>query len=146
MDFESIQILLSPLSDLRYRLPTYNNIIEGLKYLANAASPGDVVFIYYLGVALYVSTAFDFLKGRGGKDGVLLPADINCGREYLRDIKLDVMLRDIVEKGLVVTLIIDGPSLFPSPTYISSRKVTGKKRPLRQASSELFGRTGKLLP
>lgn len=88
--------------------PTYENMVASFKKLTAAAQSGDQVYIHYSGHGGRAPTAFADLKGAGELDEALVPTDIgNSEARYLRDIELAYLLQAMVEKGLVVTLVLD---------------------------------------
>lgn len=93
-------------------LPTYKNIIHELVCLTQSAAAGDLVYIHYSGHSTAQPTAFPALKGPDGVDGTLVPMDVHCGGQYLRDLELAYHLNNMVEKGLLVTVVLDCSSPF----------------------------------
>lgn len=88
--------------------PTYENMIDKFKGITRQANPGDQVYIHYSGHGGRAISAFPNLKGTDGFDESLVPADIGKpdGR-YLRDVEIAYLLQTMVEKGLVVTVVLD---------------------------------------
>ncbi|MCM3872313.1 MAG: tetratricopeptide repeat protein [Pyrinomonadaceae bacterium] len=88
--------------------PTYENMVAAFKKLTDVAQPGDQVYIHYSGPGRRASTMFPEIKGRDGLDNSLVPADIGKlpGR-YLRDVELLFLIKRMVAKGLIVTLVLD---------------------------------------
>jgi hypothetical protein len=90
--------------------PTYKNIVDGFKRVTDAAQPGDQVFIHYSGHGGRASTTEPFkpIKGEKGLDEVLVPMDLgNSEGNYLRDTELNCLLKAMVDKGLLVTIVLD---------------------------------------
>ena len=90
--------------------PTYENIVNAFRGLAKTAQPGDRVFIHYSGPGSRARTtkAFRSVKGRDGLDEVLVPMDLGHSEgRYLRDTELHYLLRLMVDRGLIVTLVLD---------------------------------------
>ncbi|KAK3395215.1 hypothetical protein B0H63DRAFT_462827 [Podospora didyma] len=104
--------------------PTYSNIIQALKDVTSAAAPGDAVYIHYSGIGSHEPTAFPTPKGVGGLDGVLVPTDIRRSGQYLRDFELEYLLRKMVDKGLVVTLVLDCQSVLPKTAFVGRQDVS----------------------
>jgi len=66
------------------------------------------VYIHYSGHGGRATTAFESLKGDNGLDEALVPTDIgNSEARYLRDIELAHLLKTMVDKGLIVTVVLD---------------------------------------
>jgi len=87
--------------------PTYENIINSFKHLTATAEPGDQVFIHYSGHGNRALTTKDF-KDLKKLDEVLVPMDIgNSERRYIRDTELHFLLRAMVDRQLIVTLVLD---------------------------------------
>lgn len=90
--------------------PTYENIVNAFRKLGETARPGDQVFIHYSGHGGRASTtkAFRAVKGRDGLDEVLVPMDLgNSEGRYLRDTELHYLVQAMVDRGLIVTLVLD---------------------------------------
>lgn len=92
----------------RAEWPTYENMVAKFKELINRAKKGDQVYIHYSGHGGRALTAYKELKGENGLDETLVPTDIgNSEARYLRDVELAYLLQSMVEKGLIVTIILD---------------------------------------
>jgi hypothetical protein len=90
------------------QLPTYENMVAQFKELTQTAQPGDLVYIHYSGHGGRAKTIYPDLKGKDDVDEVLVPTDIgNSTAHYLRDLELAKIVHDMVDKGLVVTLVLD---------------------------------------
>jgi Caspase domain len=88
--------------------PTYENIVDAFKKITDSAKAGDQVYIHYSGHGGRANTNYRELKGEQGLDETLVPLDIgNSEARYLRDIELAHILKTMVDKGLVVTIILD---------------------------------------
>lgn len=90
--------------------PTYANIVAAFRRLRDAASPGDQVYIHYSGHGGRAATLPAHRRLIPGKlvDEVLVPTDIGESEaQYLRDIELAFLLRELVRKELLVTLVLD---------------------------------------
>lgn len=117
--------------------PTKQNIVAAFKLLTDVCEAGDQVYIHYSGHGGRVRTPPKFLAAKGGDgyDEVLVPADIcNSEDRYLRDLEMAHLLREMVEKGLVVTLVLDschsggatrsqGPSQGADPRGVGVRSI-----------------------
>ncbi|KAL8312992.1 hypothetical protein RB593_001622 [Gaeumannomyces tritici] len=88
--------------------PTYENIVRVLADVPNYAKENDLVYIHYSGHGGQASTVFAKLKKNNDDiDHSLLPPDIALVRKYLRDVELGALLQDIVEVGVVLTVVLD---------------------------------------
>lgn len=90
------------------QLPTYKNMVVKFKELTDKAQKGDFVYIHYSGHGGRAKTHFPKLKGNTGKDETLVPTDIGTSEaRYLRDVELAYIFKRMVDKGLVVTVVLD---------------------------------------
>jgi hypothetical protein len=88
--------------------PTYENMVAAFKKLTDMAKPGDQVYIHYSGHGGRTNTLSPKLKRVDGLDETLVPTDIgNSEARYLRDIEIAHILKEMVKKGLIVTIILD---------------------------------------
>jgi hypothetical protein len=88
--------------------PTYENMVAKFKEITEKAQPQDRVYIHYSGHGVRAATIHPNLKGEDGVDESLVPTDIgNSEARYLRDLELAQLLQDMVDKGLVVTVVLD---------------------------------------
>lgn len=88
--------------------PTYENMVAAFKKIANLAQAGDQVYIHYSGHGGRAKTIFPKLKGERGLDEALVPTDIgNPKTRYLRDVEMAHILQTMVDKGLMVTIVLD---------------------------------------
>jgi hypothetical protein len=95
-------------TELPEQWPTYENIIRVFKEVARTASPGDQVYIHYSGHGGRARTIFPELKGEGGRDESLVPTNISQpDARYVRDVELAHLLKTMVDKRLVVTVVLD---------------------------------------
>jgi hypothetical protein len=87
--------------------PTYDNMVKAFEHVTKSANSGDQVCIYYSGHGGRAKTIFE-IKGKDGIDEGLVPTDIgNPKSNYLRDIEIAHLLKNMVDKGLVVTMFLD---------------------------------------
>lgn len=94
----------------RSQWPTYENIVNAFKHLAGVAQPGDQVFIHYSGHGGRALTTDEFkdIKGESGLDEVVVPMDLgNSEGRYLRDTELHLLLQNLVDKKLFVSVVLD---------------------------------------
>lgn len=90
------------------QLPTYENIVAKFHELTEFAQPQDQVYIHYSGHGGRAATIYPELKGKFGVDESLVPINIgNPQTRYLRDLELAKILQNMVDKGLVVTVVLD---------------------------------------
>jgi hypothetical protein len=97
-------------SETHEQWPTRRNIVLAFQKLTSIAKPGDQIYIHYSGHGGRVRTPVRFraLKGSSGVDEVLIPMDIGDSEEhYLRDFEIAFLLREMVEKQLLVTMVMD---------------------------------------
>lgn len=109
--------------------PTYERIVHELRKVSedvinergSSAKKGDLVYIHFSGHGARATTVFeDLRKGDGGaragkavsntvdnEDHALVPSDVLYGGHYLRDLEIAVLLQDMVEAGLIVTVVLD---------------------------------------
>lgn len=88
--------------------PTRKNMVAKFKQLGAMAHPGDQVYIHYSGHGGRATTGFKELKGPDGWDEALVPMDIgNSEANYLRDVEMAFLLKTLVDKGLIVTVVLD---------------------------------------
>jgi Caspase domain len=90
------------------QLPTYENIVAKFQQLTEIAQKDDQVYIHYSGHGGRAKTIYPELKGAGQPDEALVPMDIaNSNSRYLRDVELAALLKKMVDKELVVTVVLD---------------------------------------
>lgn len=99
------------------KTPTYNNILSALEYVSNNARPGDAVYIHYSGHGHQAPTAFPSLKGEYTFDCALVPTDTFTGGQYLRDLEIEYLVKEMVKGELLVTLVLDCSYLPIHKTY-----------------------------
>ena len=88
--------------------PSYKNMVAKFKQITEMAEPNDRVYIHYSGHGGRTTTNYQDLKGDDGIDETLVPNDLGTPEgQYLRDLELAQLLQDMVEKGLVVTVVLD---------------------------------------
>jgi hypothetical protein len=89
------------------RLATYANIVAKFKQLTEMAPAGAQVYIHYSGHGGRAKTEYPKIKGgENAIDEGLVPADIGQS-QYLRDIELGKLLKEMVKKGLTTTVVLD---------------------------------------
>lgn len=89
------------------RWPTYANMVSAFKQVTALAQPGDRVYVHYAGHGGRTVTAYPALKSDGLDEG-LVPTDIgDAHARYLRDVEIHYLLQEMVNKGLVLTVVLD---------------------------------------
>jgi hypothetical protein len=90
------------------QLPTYENIVAKFHAITEIAEKDDQVYIHYSGHGGRAKTIYPELKGEGQLDEALVPMDIvKTNERYLRDVEIAKLLKNMVNKGLVVTVVFD---------------------------------------
>jgi hypothetical protein len=90
------------------QLPTYENIVAKFHTITEIAQKDDQVYIHYSGHGGRAKTIYPELKGAGQSDEALVPMDIvKTNERYLRDVEIATLLKKMVNKGLVVTVVFD---------------------------------------
>ncbi|MBD2603675.1 caspase family protein [Scytonema hofmannii FACHB-248] len=90
------------------QLPTYENIVAKFQAITEIAQKDDQVYIHYSGHGGRAKTIYPELKGAGQPDEALVPMDIvKTNERYLRDVEIATLLKNMVNKGLVVTVVFD---------------------------------------
>lgn len=87
--------------------PTYENIIKSFQNLTETAQDQDLIYIHYSGHGGRVKTIFPELKGEEQFDEGLVPMDVGNNNYYLRDVEIATLLKNMTEKGLIVTVVFD---------------------------------------
>ncbi|KAF2804947.1 uncharacterized protein BDZ99DRAFT_491010 [Mytilinidion resinicola] len=99
---------LSPLAESPELWPTYDNVTSSVKKITSSAKPGDFVYIHYSGHGTTIkASGGSSIKSPGDLALVLLEVTDRTNMRYLRGLELAYLLRDMVEKGLTVTLVLD---------------------------------------
>ncbi|KAE8444535.1 hypothetical protein EG329_014459 [Mollisiaceae sp. DMI_Dod_QoI] len=89
-------------------LPTYINVVSGLKKITSESSRGDFVYVHFSGHGTAVEPSGQFSNGSTGELAlVLLEGTNGTNIRYLRGEDLAGLLQDMVEKELVVTVVLD---------------------------------------
>lgn len=91
------------------RWPTYENVTSGIKTITVDAERGDLVYLHYSGHGAQMkATASGYSnKNTGDLALVLFNDDDVLGRRYLRGLELAYLIHRMVEKGLLVTIVLD---------------------------------------
>ncbi|KAK3391099.1 caspase domain-containing protein [Podospora didyma] len=96
-------------SDDPSRRPTYRNITNALENVTTAAKPGDLVYIHFSGHGTRCEPYAEFSSQSTGDLALVLLADEkrNGSNIFLRGPRLALALNAMVEKGLIVTVVLD---------------------------------------
>lgn len=86
--------------------PTYANMVAAFKRVADMTQPGDQVYVHYSGHGGRQETAYPVLKGNTAYDEGLVPMDIGDS-QYLLDVELAYIFKGMVDKGLLLTVVLD---------------------------------------
>lgn len=84
--------------------PTYKNVTAALRRIADTAIPGDCVYLHFSG---HGTRTLNDGRGNAGGDLALVLYDSVYGTRYLRGVELGFFLRKLVDKGLLVTVVLD---------------------------------------
>src|SRR5918996_141487 len=88
--------------------PTYAAMVAKFRELTAGAEPGDQVYIHYSGHGGRTPTMFEAEKGPREYDESLVPCTISDPDErYLRDVEVAMLVEEMIDKGLFVTLVLD---------------------------------------
>ncbi len=94
--------------ELPEKLPTRQNMIDSFRKLGEMAAEKAQVYIHYSGHGGRAKTVFPSIKGEGEIDEGLVPTDIGTSEgQYLRDLDLAALLKELVDKKLTVTVVLD---------------------------------------
>jgi hypothetical protein len=90
------------------KLPTRKNIVDSFRKLGEIAAEGAQIYIHCSGHGGRAKTVFPDIKGAGEIDEGLVPTDIGTSEgQYVRDLELAQLLKELVDKKLTVTLVLD---------------------------------------
>lgn len=94
--------------ELPEKLPTRPNMIDAFRKLGEMATEKAQVYIHYSGHGGRAKTVFPSIKGEDEIDEGLVPTDIGTSEgQYLRDLDLAILLKELVDKKLTVTVVLD---------------------------------------
>ena len=110
-------------------LPTYANIIKAFNEITEQAKAEDLVYIHYSGHGGRAKSIYPQNIKPNRIDEALVPTDIGSIEEgqYIRDLELAILLKRMVDKGLVVSVILDSCHSGGS-TRGGKAKIRGLKR------------------
>ncbi len=139
----------------REQWPAYENMVAAFHKVAQLAQAGDQVYIHYSGHGGRTQpTLLPEQKGVNGFDEALVPTDIgNSTTRYLRDVEMAHLLRTMVDKGLIVTIVLDSCHSGSATRGASGDTVRGlstidtTSRPMESlvASRDMLAETWRLL-
>jgi hypothetical protein len=114
--------------------PSAANLRRELERLQKLAKPGVQLLLHYSGHGARSPTQLPEVKGPGAHDECLVPYDArNPETPLVRDYELSYLLRDLVERGAFVTLILDcchsGGALRSGALARGLRHVDRERRP-----------------
>ena len=151
---------------------TRDNIIDGIKHLADVAQPGKQIYIHYSGHGMRNDTTILPGVESDGRDEAIAPADSgdrSPAGYYILDKELGWLIRQITDKGAFITVVLDcchsasgtraisGPGSSPEPK-VRRGWMGSDPRPrtdanlvapidqLRAVVTAAAGTTGSLLP
>ncbi|KAI0595952.1 caspase domain-containing protein [Biscogniauxia sp. FL1348] len=87
--------------------PTYDNVTCSLKAVTQKASEGDLVYIHFSGHGTQSEEKHPELPRPGVGRLSLVLFDSLTGYRYFHSVTLTLLLKDMVAKGLLVTVILD---------------------------------------
>lgn len=91
--------------------PTWDNFTGKIKDITQKASAGDIVWIHYSGHGTLQTTKtseFTYQEGSGIDAALVLwEPNSSYGVRYLRGIELAILLDDMANKGLKLTVVLD---------------------------------------
>lgn len=88
--------------------PTYHNVTDALDKVATRANPGAAVYIHYSGHGTReLHSSYDEFSNESTGDLALVLLDGQGGTRCLYGSRLAISLKTMVERGLIVTLVLD---------------------------------------
>ncbi len=88
--------------------PTYGNVTSSLKEMWSRAKAGNFVYIHYSGHGTTIRSSNEFSNGATGDLAlVLLEGVAGTILRYLEGFELANLLRAMVDKGVIVTVVLD---------------------------------------
>ena len=88
--------------------PTYDRIVGVFEELTPTLQAGDQVYVHYSGHGARLTSVFPEIKGAKARDEALIPFDIcDPASRYLRDVELAEIFGRLVDKGAVLTVVLD---------------------------------------
>ncbi|KAI1120331.1 hypothetical protein F5Y10DRAFT_258642 [Nemania abortiva] len=88
-------------------LPTYRNILSSLERIASEATAGSFVYIHFTGHGTTTEPSSQFTRDTTGELALVVLAGDGSEIQYLRSSELANQMRNLVEKGLKVTVVLD---------------------------------------
>ncbi|KAI1204902.1 putative caspase [Annulohypoxylon truncatum] len=87
--------------------PTLTNVISALESATSKANCGDFIYIHYSGHGTRLEPIFDFSNSSTGDLALVLLKKDGSAEEFLKGPRLAGLLKAMVDKQLVVTLVLD---------------------------------------
>lgn len=88
-------------------LPTFEKITSSFSRIVAEATDGDSVYIHFSGHGTRTEPTSEYSHKGTGDLALVLVCDDEPGTRYLRGLKLAHHLKEMAEKGLPVTLVLD---------------------------------------
>ncbi|KAH6652851.1 putative caspase [Truncatella angustata] len=98
--------IATPLEDPD-RWPTLRNVASGFGRTTSRANKGDFVYVHYSGHGTRLAPCFDFSNSSTGDLALVLLKAENSPEVFLRGPRLAGLLKAMVDKGLIVTVVLD---------------------------------------
>ncbi|KAL4906195.1 caspase domain-containing protein [Aspergillus multicolor] len=98
----------SPLGEPAHLWPTTANVTAALEHIITSANPGDLVYVHFSSHGTRIGSAHKFSDQSTGDLALVLldPRDVSRTRN-LHGVVLASYLKRMVDKGLVVTMVLD---------------------------------------
>lgn len=87
--------------------PTYENVISRIQMIIANGKQGDLVYLHYSGHGTRLPATADKYSNKNTEDLALILFDDVRGSRYLRELELANLIQGMVEKGLLVTIVLD---------------------------------------
>lgn len=125
--------------------PTYENMVGAIREVSRRAKSGATILIHYAGHGGRVPSLIPEVKGPNALDETLVPVNAaDPTSRHLRDIELNWMLREMVDRGLFVVLALDcchGGGMMRGATRFVPRGIRAVDRTARPDQSMVASTT-----
>lgn len=129
----------------REQWPTYENMVAAFRKLSEVTRPGEQAYIHYSGHGGRALTAYPELKGPGGLDEALVPTDIgDAGTQYLRDVELHYLIKGMVDRGVLVTVVLDSCHAGSATRKLSKARALSRGGAVARTAVDATGRAADL--